>query len=90
MKPGSFVCSYRRCFAIDHGFCKGRISRRLCSTSVIKGMLSAIGIILILKQIPHLVGYDADFEGDETFLQHDSENTFSGILAASPSLLHWQ
>jgi MFS superfamily sulfate permease-like transporter len=35
--------------------------------SVIKGMLAAIGLILILKQIPHFIGYDADFEGDETF-----------------------
>jgi MFS superfamily sulfate permease-like transporter len=35
--------------------------------SVIKGMLSGIGIIIILKQIPHALGYDADFEGDESF-----------------------
>ena len=72
------------------GFARAGFLGDYVPTSVIKGMLSAIGIILILKQIPHLVGYDADFEGDETFLQHDSENTFSGILAASPSLLHWQ
>ena len=45
--------------------------------SVIKGMLSAIGIILIIKQIPHLVGYDKDPEGDETFFQGDGENSFS-------------
>jgi MFS superfamily sulfate permease-like transporter len=55
-------------------------------TSVIKGMLSAIGIILILKQIPHLVGYDADFVGDETFLQRDNENTFSGIFSSFSKL----
>ena len=47
--------------------------------SVIKGMLAAIGIILILKQIPHLVGYDKDFEGDETFIQVSGENTFSSL-----------
>jgi MFS superfamily sulfate permease-like transporter len=50
--------------------------------SVIKGMLAAIGLILILKQLPHLVGYDADFGGDESFQQPDKENTFSGILSA--------
>ncbi|HEX5026517.1 MAG TPA: SulP family inorganic anion transporter [Agriterribacter sp.] len=50
--------------------------------SVIKGMLAAIGIILILKQIPHLIGYDKDFEGDQAFLQPDGENTFSGIASA--------
>src|SRR5687768_9972585 len=48
-------------------------------SSVIKGMLAAIGIILILKQIPHSVGYDKDFVGDESFLQPDGENTFSEL-----------
>lgn len=51
-------------------------------SSVIEGMLAAIGIILILKQIPHAVGYDATFEGSESFLQPDSSNTFSSIVAA--------
>ncbi len=51
-------------------------------SSVIKGMLTAIGLILIMKQIPHLVGYDADFEGDEAFVQTDHKNTFSGLFAA--------
>ncbi len=48
--------------------------------SVIKGMLAAIGVILILKQLPHLVGYDKDFEGDETFIQLSGENTFSSVV----------
>jgi len=43
-------------------------------------MLAAIGIILILKQIPHAVGYDIDNEGDFDFIQADGENTFSEIL----------
>jgi MFS superfamily sulfate permease-like transporter len=51
-------------------------------SSVIKGMLSAIGIILILKQIPHAIGYDKDFEGDESFVQADGENTFSELVHA--------
>jgi MFS superfamily sulfate permease-like transporter len=46
---------------------------------VIRGMLAAIGLILILKQIPHAIGYDADYEGDEAFLQVTGENTFSAI-----------
>ena len=48
--------------------------------NVIKGMLAGIGILLILKQLPHLVGYDKDFEGDETFIQLQGENTFSTIV----------
>jgi len=48
-------------------------------TSVIKGMLSAIGIIIFLKQIPHAFGYDADPEGDMDFAQPDGENTFSEL-----------
>lgn len=47
--------------------------------SVIKGMLAAIGILLILKQIPHALGYDADYEGDEAFFQVDGRNTFSEL-----------
>lgn len=56
-------------------------------SSVIKGMLSGIGIIIILKQIPHFVGYDADPEGDFAFLQIDGENPFSEIIHAINSIL---
>lgn len=47
--------------------------------SVIKGMLAGIGIILIIKQIPHLVGYDLDPEGEFDFIQPDGHNTFSEL-----------
>ncbi len=47
--------------------------------SVIKGLLAAIGLILILKQIPHLLGHDNDPEGEFAFQQPDHENTFSEI-----------
>lgn len=50
--------------------------------AVIKGMLTAIGLILILKQIPHALGYDVDLMGDEAFLQADNHNTFSEIWYA--------
>jgi len=49
-------------------------------SSVIKGMLTGIGIIIIFKQIPHFFGYDADPEGDFAFSQVDGENTFSELL----------
>lgn len=49
-------------------------------SSVIKGLLCAIGIILILKQIPHVLGYDADPIGNKSFHQADNQNTFSGLF----------
>lgn len=49
-------------------------------SSVIKGLLTAIGVILILKQIPHLVGHDPDPEGDWSFFQPDQQNTFTEII----------
>jgi carbonic anhydrase len=48
-------------------------------TSVIKGLLAAIGVILILKQIPHLFGHDPDPEGEMAFQQLDHETTFSEL-----------
>lgn len=61
------------------GFLKAGVIGAYFPVAVIKGMLAAIGLILIMKQIPHAVGYDADFEGDETYLQSDSHTTFSEI-----------
>ncbi len=48
--------------------------------AVIKGMLAGIGIILIIKQVPHFFGYDKDPEGDMSFIQADGQNTFSELL----------
>jgi MFS superfamily sulfate permease-like transporter len=49
-------------------------------SSVIRGMLVAIGIVIILKQIPHAIGDDLDFIGEFEFDQKDGENTFTEIL----------
>lgn len=64
------------------GFVKAGIIGDYVPNSVIKGMMAAIGIILIMKQLPHLIGYDANFEGDENFLQPNQENTFTAIRNA--------
>ncbi len=48
-------------------------------SSVIKGLLAAIGVILVLKQIPHVLGHDPDPEGEMSFRQPDGSNTFSEI-----------
>lgn len=62
------------------GFLRAGIIGYYFPSSVIKGMLTGIGIIIILKQIPHFFGYDADPEGDFAFIQVDGENTFSEII----------
>ncbi|MES2587958.1 MAG: SulP family inorganic anion transporter [Bacteroidota bacterium] len=64
------------------GFMKAGVIGNYFPSSVIKGMLAAIGLTLILKEIPHAFGYDADFMGDESFFQVDGHNTFSEILIA--------
>lgn len=48
-------------------------------SSVIKGLLAAIGVLLILKQIPHLLGHDTDPVGESSFQQPDDETTFSEL-----------
>jgi MFS superfamily sulfate permease-like transporter len=64
------------------GFLGAGIIGNYFPSSVIKGMLAAIGLTLILKEIPHAFGYDADFMGDESFFQIDGQNTFSEIFVA--------
>lgn len=65
---------------ITLGFARAGSIGNFFPVSVIKGMLASIGLILILKQIPHGLGYDADFEGDQDFIQPDNQNTFTEIL----------
>ncbi len=62
------------------GILKAGIIGYYFPSSVIKGMLTGIGIIIILKQIPHFFGYDPDPEGDFAFFQVDGKNTFSEIF----------
>ncbi len=73
--------------------------------SVIRGMLAGIGVTLILKQLPHAIGYDVGFEGDESFRQANDATTFSTLgdmlgsihvgalattVAALAALLAWE
>ncbi len=64
------------------GFAKAGFIAYFFPSSVIKGMLTGIGLLIILKQIPHALGWDKDTEGDDAFLQADGENTFSEITKA--------
>ena len=67
---------------IVFGILKAGVIGYYFPSSVIKGMLTGIGIIIILKQIPHFFGYDVDPEGDLEFIQFDGENTFTEILVS--------
>ena len=64
------------------GFAKAGFIAYFFPTSVIKGMLTGIGLLIIIKQIPHALGYDKDVEGDEAFQQASGENSFSSIFSA--------
>ncbi|MDH3622553.1 MAG: SulP family inorganic anion transporter [Myxococcales bacterium] len=67
-------------------FLKAGVIAHYFPSSVIKGMLAGIGIILILKQIPHALGYDQSWEGELSFFQLDGRNTFSEIGYALSAL----
>ncbi len=67
-------------FQVALGFARTGIIGDFFPGAVIRGMLAAIGLILILKQLPHAVGWDADYEGDESFFQNDGRNTFSELF----------
>ncbi len=68
------------------GFAKAGFIAYFFPSSVIKGMLTGIGLLIILKQIPHAIGYDKDAEGDVAFFQSGGENTFSAIISAFNSI----
>lgn len=68
------------------GYARAGLIAYFVPSSVIKGMLTGIGLLIVLKQIPHAFGYDPDYEGDESFLQRDGENTFTSIMSAWDSL----
>ncbi|THU38240.1 SulP family inorganic anion transporter [Niastella caeni] len=57
-------------------------------SSVIKGMLTGIGLIIILKQVPHALGYNKDYEGNVGFKQLNDENTISALPGAVSDLLN--
>lgn len=64
------------------GFLRAGVLGNYFPSAVIKGMLAAIGVTLILKEVPHLVGYDENIMGDQSFFQIDGENTFSELFVA--------
>ncbi|MFN0107659.1 MAG: SulP family inorganic anion transporter [Blastocatellia bacterium] len=65
------------------GFAKAGTISNYFPSNVIEGMLAAIGVIIILKQLPHAIGYDKDNEGDFFFIEKGTgHNTFSALIDA--------
>ena len=69
------------------GLARGGTVANFVPNNVLKGLLAAIGVLLILKQLPHLLGHDADYMGDETFEQQGGENTFTALWTAAQGAL---
>ncbi len=73
---------------IGLGLAKAGALSAFFPSSVIRGLLAAIGVILILKQIPHLLGHDTDPGGEMSFKQPDNHNTFSELGAVFSGEIH--
>ena len=69
-------------FQIILGYLRAGIIGAFFPSAVIEGMLAAIGLILIIKQIPHATGYDTSFEGDESYMQETVESSFLELFDA--------
>lgn len=75
-------------FQLVLGYAKaGTISNYLPS-NVIEGMLAAIGIIIILSQIPHAVGFDEMHEGDYFFINSEGQHQMFVTLANAVNYIH--
>lgn len=69
-------------FQVAFGYLRAGVIVNYFPSTVIKGMLAAIGILLILKQIPHALGDDSDHMGDVALTQDDGKNTFTELFSA--------
>jgi MFS superfamily sulfate permease-like transporter len=64
------------------GFLRAGFIGAFFPSAVIEGMLAAIGLILIIKQIPHATGYHTHYEGDESYMQETAQSSFYEFLHA--------
>jgi len=68
------------------GYLRAGVIGAFFPSAVIKGMLAAIGLILIIKQLPHAVGYDKHFEGTESYMDETASESFQDIFDALGSI----
>lgn len=64
---------------IGLGFARAGFIAAFIPSSVVKGLLAAIGVLLILKEAPHVLGHDPDPQGEMAFQQVNRENTFTEL-----------
>ncbi|MEQ1635150.1 MAG: SulP family inorganic anion transporter [Methylococcales bacterium] len=64
------------------GFLRAGIIGAFFPSAVIKGMLAAIGLILIIKQLPHATGYHGSYEGDESYMKETASSSFVELFDA--------
>jgi len=70
------------------GFAKAGTISSYFPTCVIEGMLVAIGIIIIKKEIPHAIGYDKAHEGDFFAFEKGTETGFFTELINAINYAH--
>lgn len=74
---------------IAMGYLKAGTLGAFFPSAVIKGMLAGIGLILIIKQIPHAFGYDVNFEGDDSYMLESSSSSWNTLME-SFSAITWE
>ncbi len=70
------------------GFVKAGVLSNYLPSNVIEGMLAAIGIIIILSQLPHAVGFDQMHEGDYWFINAAGDHQIFQTLANAINFIH--
>ncbi len=76
------ACVLAGVLQLAFGFLKAGVIASFFPSAIIKGMLAAIGLILIIKQIPHATGFDASFEGDEDYMAESASSSFNELSEA--------
>jgi MFS superfamily sulfate permease-like transporter len=76
------ACVLAGVLQLAFGFLRAGIIGAFFPAAVIKGMLAAIGLILIIKQVPHATGYDTSYEGDESYMMETAESSFYELFDA--------
>lgn len=70
------------------GYLKAGLISNYLPSNVIEGMLSAIGVIIILSQLPHAVGFDKQNEGDFFAIDTEGKHQLFSTIGEAINSLH--